>query len=122
MPDLVAFFLDVLVDLRFCRCLAGFRLELLPQVLCRQNAIGEGNRNVAEVIGDQDFVRFESVAADGQGNGRAGVLARLRGRRKRHRRPASRWQADRDDLVSGFERRRARVERVAAPAEREIAP
>src|SRR5882672_6139834 len=32
------------------------------------------------------------------------------------------WQTDGDDLIPGFERRRARVERVAASAERQIAP
>jgi hypothetical protein len=113
---------NVLLDVSFRGSLATRRKQLLAQILGGQDAIGEGDLDLAKVTGDENIIGQDGISAEEQRNRFAGILAGLRCRRRRHWLPARRRFPYRHDLITHFERARPHMECVAAPSQRKIAP
>ena len=79
-PDRIAGLFDVGVDLRLGRRFAVLGLELLAQVLRRQDSVVEEGRHVAEIVGHAEFIGLAGLAANEHRNRVALVFAGLRGR------------------------------------------
>src|SRR4051794_5922830 len=93
LPDLVPWFFDVSLELILRRGAAVRCLQLLAQVLRRENAVVERRGDVAELLSDGDLVGLRCIAADEQRDQLALVLAWLCRGRLRHWRPARCLQA-----------------------------
>ena len=119
--DRIAGLFDMGVDLRLGRRFAVGSLELLAQVLRRQDSVVEVGRHVTEIVRYAEFIGFAGLAANEHRNRIALVLAGLRGRRWRHCHPPRSRQAYRDNLVFGAEGR-AYLKRIAAAPQGKITP
>jgi hypothetical protein len=110
----VALFLDVWIDVFFAWRTALWRQQLLAQILRRQDAVGEGDRNIAKVIGHLDLIGFDGFAGQEQRNRFTLVFAglcRIRGRYRLS--PVSR-QPDWNDFILAAERTRTRRKHISA--------
>jgi len=96
-------------------------LQLLGKFLRRKNAVVERRGNVAELLGDGDFIGLRRIAADEQRDRLAPVLAWLCRGRPRHWRAARCLQTHRHDLILGAEWL-ANIQCVTTAAQRQVAP